>query len=63
MVNKDGKPFVDRTGKANGRGIYLCDNKECFEKAKKKKAINRGLDLDLDKEKIDQLYKDFFNDD
>ena len=63
MVNKDNEAFVDRTGKANGRGIYLCDDKDCFEKARKKKAINRGLNLDLDNEKMDRLYKDFFNED
>lgn len=60
MVNQDGEVKIDRTGKANGRGIYLCENRDCFEKAKKKKAINRGLKLDLDDEKIDLLQKEFF---
>ncbi len=61
MVNSDGEVLIDRTGKANGRGIYLCDSKECFQKALKKKAISRGLDLALTDEKMDQLFKDFFN--
>ncbi|MDR0357029.1 MAG: YlxR family protein, partial [Clostridiales Family XIII bacterium] len=26
----DGKPTFDPTGKANGRGVYLCGNAECF---------------------------------
>lgn len=60
MVNRDEKAFVDRTGKANGRGIYLCDSKDCFEKAKKKKALKRGLNLDLTEDEIELLYNDFF---
>ena len=24
---------LDRTGKKSGRGVYICDNLECFEKA------------------------------
>ena len=29
----DGKIFVDETGKANGRGAYLCRDRACWEKA------------------------------
>jgi len=29
----DGKVFVDETGKANGRGAYLCRDCACWEKA------------------------------
>jgi hypothetical protein len=28
----DGKVFVDETGKANGRGAYLCRDRACWEK-------------------------------
>ena len=28
----DGKIFVDETGKANGRGAYLCRDRVCWEK-------------------------------
>ena len=60
MVNNDGKVMVDKSGKANGRGIYLCNSRDCFEKAKKKNAISRGLKLSLKDEETDKLYKDFF---
>jgi predicted RNA-binding protein YlxR (DUF448 family) len=43
LVSSGGKPTFDPTGKANGRGIYLCRDTACFEKAKKRKAIARGL--------------------
>lgn len=38
IVAAEGVPKIDLTGKANGRGIYLCPNTECFSKAKKKKS-------------------------
>jgi predicted RNA-binding protein YlxR (DUF448 family) len=28
----DGKVYVDETGKANGRGVYLCRDRACWEK-------------------------------
>ena len=33
---------IDPSGKANGRGAYLCPNPECVEKAKKKKAEKKS---------------------
>ncbi len=29
----DGRVYVDETGKANGRGAYLCRDRACWEKA------------------------------
>jgi predicted RNA-binding protein YlxR (DUF448 family) len=47
IVAAEGKPKADPTGKANGRGIYLCIGSEsCFEQAKKRKAITRGLGIE-----------------
>ena len=60
MVKNEGKVVVDRSGKQNGRGIYLCDDPDCFEGAKKKKAINRGLDITLTEEEIQELQKELF---
>lgn len=34
---------VDETGKAHGRGAYLCPNVDCLDKAKKIKAFERSL--------------------
>jgi hypothetical protein len=33
----------DPTGKANGRGAYVCANAECVRVAEKKKALQRAL--------------------
>ncbi len=33
VKNKDGNISIDKTGKANGRGAYICNNVECLEKS------------------------------
>ena len=50
---------IDETGKANGRGVYLCPNADCFEKAKKKKALGRGLKTEIDEQQLERLYEEF----
>ena len=40
----EGQLSVDLTGRAKGRGAYLCkDNPDCWEKAYKRKALERSL--------------------
>lgn len=39
--------IIDETGRANGRGAYLKKDKEVFEKAKKTKALNRHLEVEV----------------
>lgn len=34
---------IDPTGKANGRGAYLCDNPECWARAAKTDILARAL--------------------
>ncbi|WP_459128768.1 RNase P modulator RnpM [Guggenheimella bovis] len=53
--NKEGEVFLDLTGKQNGRGAYLCKNVECFEKALKRKAIERALEVTLSDEIIETI--------
>ena len=48
VKNKEGNIFVDKTGKANGRGAYLCDNVECLEKAIKTKRLERTFETVID---------------
>lgn len=54
VKNKDGEVFIDLTGKANGRGAYICSNVECLAKAKKSKSLQRTLGTTLSEE----IYKD-----
>jgi len=48
--SNEGEVSVDVTGKKNGRGAYLCQNKQCLEQAFKKRAIERALEISLDDE-------------
>jgi len=43
VKNKDGEIFIDKTGKSNGRGAYVCKSLECLEKLKKQKALNKAF--------------------
>ncbi len=49
---------IDRTGKKNGRGAYLCDNIACFLKAKKSHAIERSLEITFSEELYEALEKE-----
>src|SRR3954463_9236657 len=39
----DGNVTIDRTGKAPGRGAYLCADGSCWSSALRKKSIERAL--------------------
>jgi len=43
VADKQGNVFLDSTGKANGRGSYICKTEECVLKARKTKALERTL--------------------
>lgn len=47
VKNKDGQIFVDKTGKANGRGAYICKSKECINKLKKSRGLNRAFKCEV----------------
>ena len=58
VAGYEGEVSIDLTGKAKGRGIYLCPSKDCFEKAKKKKAIGRNLEMELTPEQVAKLFEE-----
>lgn len=41
IVKCDDDFNIDFTGKHNGRGCYICDNNECFDKLIKSKILNK----------------------
>lgn len=49
----DGEIIVDKTGKVNGRGAYICDNIECIEKAIKTKKLERTFEKKIE----DEIYE------
>ena len=52
---KDGAFKIDMTGKAPGRGAYLCRDSVCIEKAVKKQSLNRSFHAAVPKEIYDGL--------
>lgn len=51
-----GKIEIDPTGKANGRGAYLCKQTSCWEKGVKKERLAQALKVTLSSEDVDALY-------
>ena len=55
----EGEISIDKTGKKNGRGAYICHNKECLEKAIKSKGLERSFKQAIPKDVYDKLEKEF----
>lgn len=49
--------IIDETGRANGRGAYLKKDLKVFEQAKKTKALNRHLNIEVPDSIFDELEK------
>ena len=60
VKNSEGNIFVDLTGKANGRGAYICKSKECFAKLKKQKALNKAFKCPIDEEIYNKIEGELF---
>ena len=52
---------LDATGRKNGRGAYLCFLKECLEKARKNKGLERSFKQTIPKEVYENLEKELEN--
>ena len=50
VKNKDNEISIDRTGKKEGRGAYICDDVNCLEKVIKSKRLERVLEIPISKE-------------
>ncbi|WP_407397517.1 RNase P modulator RnpM [Anaerovibrio sp.] len=56
----EGDFSVDLTGKKAGRGAYICNNKECFDKAIKEHRFDRSFKCTVDKNIFDELREQLF---
>ncbi len=54
----DGQIHIDTTGRANGRGAYICRDKKCLEQAIKKRGLDRTLKVSVPAEVADKLRKE-----
>ena len=53
VKNKRGDIFIDKSFKAQGRGAYICKNKDCLLFLKKNKGFNRSFKCEIS----DELYQ------
>ena len=44
----NGEIHLDPTGRANGRGAYICKSTECFEKARKARRFEKNFSCKID---------------
>ncbi len=51
--------IMDDTGKAQGRGAYLCPSRNCFELARKKRSISRNLEVSVSEERYNEISEEF----
>ena len=49
---------LDKTGKKNGRGAYLCNSIECLKKAGKSRGLERSLQIKIPDEIYETLEKE-----
>ena len=55
---ESGAAMLDRTGKYQGRGAYVCRNAECIKKARDRKSLARELKCEVGDELFEELLKE-----
>ncbi len=55
VKNKEGKISLDKTGKMQGRGAYICDNIECLKKAINSKRLEKCFETKIDETIYEEL--------
>lgn len=50
VKNAEGKIFIDFSGKASGRGAYVCDNPDCVTKLKKHRLFDKTFSCHVGEE-------------
>lgn len=55
VKNKDNNIYIDRTGKLEGRGAYICDDINCLEKVIKSKRLEKVFDMKISEEIYENL--------
>ncbi len=55
VKNNSGEIFVDLTGKANGRGAYICNDVSCLDKAVKSRKLEKNFETKISDEIYESL--------
>lgn len=55
VKNKENDINIDRTGKMEGRGAYICDDINCLNKVIKSKRLEKALSIEISEEIYEKL--------
>ncbi|MCK9524790.1 MAG: YlxR family protein [Limnochordia bacterium] len=55
----EGQVGLDLTGKRSGRGVYICANEECLQKAVKGRQLERALETKISEDLFTDLKRVF----
>ena len=55
VKNKQNEIKIDKTGKMEGRGAYICNNVACLDRVKKSKRLEKVLDMKISDEIYESL--------
>ena len=58
----DNTLVVDKTGKMNGRGAYICKNAECLDKAFHNGGFMRSFKMRISSDQLETIKKELEND-
>ena len=61
VKSPEGEVSLDKTGKKNGRGAYVCNNVQCFKKARMRNSIERAFSMKIDDEVYDKMEEEIIN--
>ena len=59
----EGEVSLDTAGKKPGRGAYLCRSAQCLSAARKKRRIERALDVQIGEDIYNTMEKELNGDD
>ena len=54
----EGNITLDRSGKFNGRGAYICNNVECYKKAVKARRFEKAFSMQIPEAVVAQIAKE-----
>lgn len=57
----EGELLLDKTGRKNGRGAYICPKEECLQKAIRSKGLERSFKMQIPKEVYETLEEEMKN--
>lgn len=61
VKSPDGEVSLDLTGKASGRGAYICKSAECLQKARKSHRIDKAFEMTIPNDVYEQMATEIEN--